>query len=104
MKCLVKCSGATPVRDSSSGYCRAYVCADNGEEANSGIDGYEAGKTLTFPSKECIMPEDCVISSGFPPTRYEISGSDCICADADTYSWTPLNEISELDPFADEIA
>jgi hypothetical protein len=59
MKCLVKCSGATPVRDSSSGDCRAYVCADNGDTANSGLTDYEAGKTLTLPSDKCISRTSC---------------------------------------------
>jgi hypothetical protein len=91
-KCLVKCSGDTPVRDSSSGDCRGYVCADNGDETNSMLDMYEAGKTLTLPSKECIPSMYCMISEGLK-THYEISGSDCICADADTYSWTSVSEI-----------
>jgi hypothetical protein len=91
-KCKVKCSGNTPVRDSSSGDCRAYACADNGDDNNMGLSEYEHGKTLTLPSKECIPSMYCMISEGLK-THYEISGSDCICADADTYSWTSLDQI-----------
>jgi hypothetical protein len=87
-KCKVKCSGNTPVRDSSSGDCRGYVCADNGDETNSMLDMYEAGKTLTLPSNKCYFPTDCIVDLG-----YEISGTNCICAPADTYSWTSLNQI-----------
>lgn len=87
-KCKVKCSGNTPVRDSSSGDCRGYVCADNGDETNSMLDMYEAGKTLTLPSNKCYFPTDCIVDLG-----YEISGTNCICANADTYSWTSVSEI-----------
>jgi hypothetical protein len=58
-KCKVKCSGNTPVRDSSSGDCRGYVCADNGDETNSMLDMYEAGKTLKLPSDKCIHKLSC---------------------------------------------
>jgi hypothetical protein len=58
-KCEVKCSGETPVRDSSSGDCRGYVCADNGDETNSMLDMYEAGKTLKLPSDKCIHKLSC---------------------------------------------
>jgi hypothetical protein len=83
-KCEVKCSGETPVRDSSSGDCRGYVCADNGDETNSMLDMYEAGKTLTLPSNKCIEPNFCVNAHG-----YEISGTNCICVD--TKSWTSVS-------------
>jgi hypothetical protein len=49
---------------------------------------YEAGKTLTLPSNKCYFPTDCIVDLG-----YEISGTNCICANADTYSWTSLSQI-----------